>query len=121
MKKLIFLTLYSALLSFLFSSNALADGTVDYFTISEIATGKSVNDTFVIYGDFTVSDCTTHDALLVDPAWSANKNYMGMVKMMYAAFLAGKQIKVKYSDTCNGNYSSVIQMWICVDGTSCGQ
>lgn len=103
----------------------------EYFTITNIATGGSCGKAITIKGTFSAPQIcnVTNELVLADTDACSNLdepaqlNYETNKKLLLAAFLAGKPVSVKYSN-CVGTgstFASVLGVYVCVDGTSCGQ
>ncbi len=100
----------------------------EWFTITQLNTIGSCQDTVVIKGTFSsVPGCSVQTHLVLSNTSSCGtydepnqKNFDFNKKLLMSAFLAGKQVFVAF-DGCQNNYASILAVYTCVDGTSCGQ
>jgi hypothetical protein len=103
----------------------------EYFTITRLSTASSCKDVIIIEGTFSAPAVgnVTNQLLLSDTDSCSNLDEPAQVnfehnkKLLLAAFLAGKPVIASYSGTqgTGSTYASVLAVFVCVDGTSCGQ
>ncbi len=101
--------------------------TSEWFTITRISTGGSCEDLVVIEGTFAGTECTQQTQMVLTNTTSCGtydepnqKNFDFNKKLLMSAFLAGKEVLVAYNG-CQNNYASILAVYVCADGTSCGQ